>query len=86
MDSKDLRTHILVDSIKRLSKVASWHRRQGGRKANDHVRIADALSDEGATQIAILRDRGEAGDESAKFAAANPPTFGRQAWMDLPTP
>jgi hypothetical protein len=85
VDPNNLRTHILVDSIKRLSKIASWHRRQGGRKANEHVRIADALSDEGATQIAVLRSRGEGGDEVAKFAADNPPTFGRQAWMDLPT-
>lgn len=86
MDPREYRTHILVDSVKRLSKVASWHRRQGGRKANEHIRIADTLSDEGAAQIAILRARGEAGDESAQFTADNPPTFGRQAWMDLPTP
>lgn len=82
MDPNDLRTHVLVDSVKRLSKQASWYRRQGGRRANDMVRIANSLTDEARGQIAVLEERAKKGDEAARFLVDHMPTFGIQPGME----
>jgi len=86
MDPNGLRTHILKDSIRRLSQQAAWYRRQRGRKEKDYVRIANALTEEGEKQLDVLRKRAAEGDESARYVVENRPSFGIQPPLDLPSP
>lgn len=78
MKAEDLTTAVLLDSVRRLSKVAAWHRRQGGRHADGHVRIANSLAEEGQGQIDELKARAVMGDEEANAIVERPPTFGIQ--------
>lgn len=78
MDPKELSTAVLLDSVRRLSKVASWHRRQGGRHADGHVRIANELTEHAQGEIDELQARAVLGDEEAERIIKRPPTFGIQ--------
>lgn len=74
----ELSTPVLLDSVRRLSKTSAWHRRQGGRHADGHVRIANALAEEGQGQIDELMARADKGDEEASTIVKRLPTFGIQ--------
>lgn len=78
MDPKDLSTAVLLDSVRRLSKVASWHRRRGGRHADGHVRIANTLAEHAQGEIDELEARAVLGDEEARSILERRPTFGIQ--------
>lgn len=74
----NLSTEVLLDSVRRLSKLSAWHRRQHGRHAEGHVRIANALAEEAQGQVNELQARVVLGDEDAKSIIERPPTFGIQ--------
>lgn len=74
-----LPTLILGDSVRRLAQVAAWHRRQGGKHADGHVRIANTLTTTALERVAMLRTRAEDGDEQAVTLLQRLPHFGLQA-------
>lgn len=83
MDPKEMRTHILVGSVRRLARQQAWYRRQVGRKQKEHVRIANELTDHAMTQVAVLRERAKEGDEAAQFLMDHMPTMGEQTPLPM---
>ena len=81
MDKQEMRTHILVGSVRRLARLQGWYRRQVGRKQKEHVRIANELTDQAMTEVAVLRQRAEDGDEAAQYLIDHLPTMGAQPEM-----
>ena len=75
---EETRTHILVGSVRRLARLQNWYRRQTGRKQSDYVRIANELTDHAMTEVAVLRERANDGDEAAQYLIDHLPTMGEQ--------
>lgn len=86
MELHDTRTHILVDSVRRLARQAAWYRRQVGRKQKDYVRIANQLTDHAMTEVEELRQRAKDGDEAAQYMIDHLPQMGEQREIVPPVP
>lgn len=83
MSERELKAYLIHDSIRRLAKVASWHRRQTGRHADGHQRIANELTAEALAKVDLLRERASKGDEEANVCLKRVPMVGLQPPLDV---